>query len=761
MLQEIMMLKYSGLLLAAALLTGYAAVAQNTPAEVKPLLGFDAGAAATEYQLEAQFDAQLKADNLRQWMKRLAAHPHHVGSPYDKDNAEFMASLFKSWGYDTRIDVSYVLFPTPKLRVLEMVAPTPYTAGLTEKPVAEDATSGQTSEQLPTYNCFSKDGDVTAELVFVNYGVPKDYEELERRGIDVKGKIVIAKYGGSWRGIKPKVAAEKGALGCLIYSDPKDDGYGQGDVYPKGAFKPETGAQRGSVLDMPTYPGDPLTPGYGSTKNAKRLDYKKAPTLTQIPVLPISYGDALPLLTALAGPMAPEAWRGGLPIPYHLGPGPAKVHLQLAFNWKTEPVYNVIATLKGSQYPDEWVLRGNHHDAWVNGANDPLSGLVALLEEARAASELYKTGWRPKRTLMFCAWDGEEPGLLGSTEWAETNAAQLQKNVVAYLNTDNSERGFLYAAGSHTLEKFFNQVGRDVTDPEKNISLNDRRRALDLVNGNADAQKDARDRADLRIAALGAGSDYSPYIQHLGIPSMNVAFGGEGDGGEYHSIYDSFDHYTRFKDPNFAYGVALAQTMGRCALRLVNADVLPFEFQNFSNTVAKYGTEVKQLTETMRAETEKQARLLVEKRYEAVADPTETLLPPRAPAAVPYLNFAPLDNALLKLEQSAQAYAQARKANPALTADRKKELDQLLYRAEQQLLSTEGLPRRPWYRHQLYAPGFYTGYGVKTLPGIREAVEERKWAEAEEQIKRTAAAIERFSGQINRATAVAGPGPAQ
>ena len=751
------MLKRYTLLLAAGLLAGLAAPAQTTPTEPKPLLGFSAATAATQYELEARFDAQLKADNLRQWMKRMAARPHHVGSPYDKDNAEFMAGLFRSWGYDTRIDVSYVLFPTPKLRVLELVAPTKFTALLTEKPVAEDATSGQTSEQLPTYNCYSKDGDVTAELVFVNYGVPKDYEELERRGIDVRGKIVIAKYGGSWRGIKPKVAAEKGAIGCLIYSDPKDDGYARGDVYPKGPFKPETGAQRGSVLDMPTYPGDPLTPGYGSTKNAKRLDYKTAPTLTQIPVLPISYGDAQPLLAALAGPMAPEAWRGALPIPYHLGPGPARVHLQLEFNWKNEPVYNVIATMKGSQYPDQWILRGNHHDAWVNGANDPLSGMVAVLEEARAAGELYKAGWRPKRTLMFCAWDGEEPGLLGSTEWAETNAKQLQEHAVAYLNSDSNTRGFLSVAGSHTLEKFFNQVGRDVTDPEKKMSVNDRRRAFDLLNGTPEVQKDARDRADLRIGALGAGSDYSPYIQHLGIPSMNVAFGGEGDGGEYHTIFDSFDHFTRFKDPDFAYGIALAQTMGRAVLRLANADVLPFEFQNFSNTVAKYQTEVKQLAETMRTDTERQTKLLAEKRYEAVADSTLTLLPPKAQEAVPYLNFAPLDNALAKLEKNAQAYAQARKANAALPADRQKQLDQLLYQAEQQLLSAEGLPRRPWYRHQIYAPGFYTGYGVKTLPGIREAVEERKWAEADEQIKRTAAAIERFAGQVNRAAAVAAP----
>ncbi|MGI4833239.1 MAG: transferrin receptor-like dimerization domain-containing protein [Janthinobacterium lividum] len=754
------MLKHYSLVLALSLLAR-TAPAQTAPPEPKPLLGFAPARVAAQYQLETRFDAQLKADDLRQWMKRLAAHPHHVGSPYDKDNAEYMAGLLKSWGYDARIDVSYVLFPTPKLRALALLAPTPYTATLIEKPVPEDATSGQTAEQLPTYNCFSKDGDVTAELVFVNYGIPKDYEELTRRGIDVRGKIVLAKYGGSWRGIKPKVAAEMGAIGCLIYSDPKDDGYAQGDVYPLGPFKPETGAQRGSVLDMPTYPGDPLTPGYGSTKNAKRLDYRQAPTITQIPVLPISYGDALPLLRALGGPMAPEAWRGALPIPYHLGPGPAKVHLQLAFNWKTEPVYNVIATLKGRELPDEWILRGNHHDAWVNGANDPLSGLVAELAEAQAIGELVKTGWRPRRTLMFCAWDGEEPGLLGSTEWAETNAAALQQHVVAYLNTDNSDRGFLNAAGSHALEKFFNQVARDVLDPEKGISIAERRRALDLVSGTPEAQREARDRADLRLGALGAGSDYSPYLQHLGIPALNVGFGGEAAGGEYHSIYDSFDDFVRFKDPTFAYGVALAQTMGRTALRLVEADVLPFEFQGFSNNVAKYGGEVKKLADDMRLDTERQTRLLAEHRYEAVANPSQPLLPPKAQEAVPYLNFAPLDNALARVEQSAQAYAQARKTSAALPADRQKALDQLLYQAEQQLLSAEGLPRRPWYRHQLYAPGYYTGYGVKTLPGIREAVEERKWAEADEQIKRTAAALERFAGQVSRAAALAGPALAQ
>ena len=734
----------------------------QTPTDAKPLLGFDTAQARTEYKREAQFDTQLKANNLRDWMKRLSARPHHVGSPYDAENARFIASLFKSWGYDTRIDTSYVLFPTPKLRLLELTAPTPFKASLTEASIQEDPVSGQTREQLPPYNCYSPDGDVTAQLVFVNYGLPDDYTELERRGIDVKGKIVLVKYGHSWRGIKPKVAAEKGAIGCLIYSDPKDDGYSQGDVYPKGAFKNETMVQRGSVLDMPTYPGDPLTPGYGATKEAKRLAYTAAPTILKIPVQPISYADALPLLSVLGGPVAPPAWRGGLPIPYHLGPGPATVHLKLEFNWKTEPVYNVIAMMKGGDFPDQWIIRGNHHDAWVNGANDPVSGLVSVLEEARALSELAKMGWKPKRTLVFAAWDGEEPGLLGSTEWVETHEPLLKKNAVVYLNTDSNGRGFLGVGGSHTLEKFFSQVARDVPDPEKGISVLERRRALDLIraldakNAPADARPENSTRTDLTIEALGSGSDYSSFLQHEGIAAMNIGFGGEDNGGEYHSVYDSYDDYIRFKDPDFAYGITLAKVMGRCLMRLANAEVLPFAFVNFSNTVVKYGQEVKKVAEMMRAETDRQNQLIQTKKYEAVADPRETFVPPVRQDPVPYLNFAPLENALNRLEKSARSYDQMTKAAQARAGAQQQELDRTLYQTERYLISEPGLPRRPWFKHQIYAPGFYTGYGVKTLPGIREAIEARKWDEANEQIRITAATLDRFTDQIDKATALAG-----
>ena len=426
------------------------------------LSGFAPARRAAHLDLEKRFDAELKAENLRAWMHRLAARPHHLGSPYGKDNAEFIAGLFRSWGYDVAITDYQVLFPTPLLRMVELVAPTKFVASLSEPPLREDATSNQTAEALPPYNVYSPDGDVTAELVYVNYGVPADYDELERRGIDVKGKIVIARYGGSWRGIKPKVAAEHGAVGCLIYSDPRDDGFFQGDVYPNGGWRSDRAAQRGSVVDMPMYPGDPLTPGVGATKDAKRPPFKEAATLMKIPVLPISYADAQPLLKALGGPVAPAAWRGALPLTYHLGPGPARVHLKLQFDWKLATAYNVIATLKGSELPDQWVVRGNHHDAWVNGATDPVSGMVAVMEEARAIGVLAKAGWKPKRTIVFAGWDGEEPGLLGSTEWVEEHAEELGAKAVAYVNSDSNGRGFLDAGGSHSLERFVNEIARGV-----------------------------------------------------------------------------------------------------------------------------------------------------------------------------------------------------------------------------------------------------------------------------------------------------------
>lgn len=708
--------------------------------------------------LEIQFDSYLKSENLRVWMKRLTAQPHHAGSTHGKANAEFMAEQFKSWGYDAKLEEFHVLFPTPKTRVLEMIAPEKFTAKLVEPALAEDATSSQQSEHLPTYNAYSIDGDVTGELVYVNYGIPRDYEELALRGITVKGKIVIARYGGSWRGIKPKVAAEHGAIGCIIYSDPRDDGYYQGDVYPQGPYRNENGVQRGSVADMPLYPGDPLTPGIGATKSAKRYAVKEAPTLTKIPVLPISYGDALPLLRSLAGPVAPADWRGALPITYHIGPGPAQVHLKLEFNWDIVPVYNVIAMMKGSEEPDQWIIRGNHHDAWANGAQDPVSGMVALMEEARALGELAKTGWKPKRTIVYCGWDAEEPGLLGSTEWAEAHADELRQKAVIYINSDSNGRGFLGMGGSHTLEPFINEVAREVIDPQKQISVAERLRALRVVNGSGEDRKEARERKDLRIAALGSGSDYTPFLQHLGIASLNLGYGGESGGGSYHSIYDSFDHYTRFGDPKFDYGIALAQTAGRAVLRFANAEILPFTFYSLAETVSRYAEEVTKLADDLRDETEEKNRRIREKTLEIVADPTKTYVVPALQEEVPYLNFAPLQNAVTQLQHSSRAHERAmndfKAVNKPMSKATQESLNSILMKMERSLTRREGLPRRPWFTHQIYAPGFYTGYGVKTLPAVREAIEQRDWKEASEQIEIVAKVITGFAGEIDRATAI-------
>ncbi len=745
------------LVLPAAAPLAAADSAADAPADAQPLLGFSADGAAAQRDLESRFDAQLDPALLKTWLEHLAAKPHHVGSPWDKANAEYIEGLYKSWGFDAHIEQFEVLFPTPKTRELEMVAPTKYTAKLEEPALAQDHTSGQKG-QLPTYNAYSVDGDVTGELVYVNYGVPDDYDELARRGIDVAGKIVIARYGGSWRGIKPKVAAEHGAIGCILYSDPRGDGYFQGDPYPEGGFRPRQGVQRGSVEDMPLYPGDPLTPGVGATADAKRLPLDQAKTLTKIPVLPISWGDAQPLLAAMTGPVAPEDWRGALPLTYHLGPGPAKVHLKLAFDWSLKPIYDVIARMPGSEYPDQWVIRGNHQDAWVNGATDPISGQVAVLAEARAVGMLVKSGWHPRRTLIYAAWDGEEPGLLGSVEWVETHADELRQKAVAYINSDSNSRGFLSMGGSHTLQKLANQVARDVPDPEKGISVLDRSRDFLTLYGNAETRKTLREQKGVEIRPLGSGSDYTPFLQHLGIASMNIGYGGEDQYGQYHSIYDSIDHFERFMDPGFAYGVALAQTGGRFTLRLAQADVVPFTFGDLSTVVSKYIGELEKLADTMRDDTAERDRRLDDKVFENVADPTETWYPPKREDPVPYLNFAPLQNALATLQKSVGAYEKAYDAAggdlSGLSDRARTELDGLLFRSERTLTLKKGLPGRPWFTHFVYAPGFYTGYGVKTLPAVREAIEQREWNQVPGDVDATAGVIDAFAAQVDRATAV-------
>ncbi len=740
--------------LAASLMLLVTTAAANTAnvthaAEPAALIGFTAEAASQQRRLEAAYRAKLSAEDQSQWSEQLTASAHHAGSAQTRRNVELIAAAFREWGFDVAVEEFDILLPVPLERSLELLAPTTYQALLEEDIVDGDASSAERDAVLPPYNAFSPDGDVTAELVFVNYGIPEDYEMLERYGIDVTGKIVIAKYGRSWRGIKPKLAGEHGAIGALIYSDPADDGYAKGDVYPVGAFKNASGVQRGSVMDMPLYPGDVLTPGRPAIKGTRRLSLGKATTIAKVPVLPISYRDAEPLLAALGGEVVPTEWHGALPITYHLGPGPAKVRLRLTFDWQRITIQNVIARLRGSEYPDEWVIRGNHHDGWNHGAADPISGMVALMSEAKAVAELAQAGQRPKRSLIYAAWDAEEPGLIGSTEWVEKHLKELSAKAVAYINTDGNGRGFASVGGSHTLETFFDEVLNSVSDPQTSVTVAERLRAAIAVNGSAERRKDMESRKTLRIAPLGSGSDYTPFLQHAGIASANLGFGGESAHGSYHTLYDTFEHFVRFRDPGFEYGVALADVAGTATLRLANAEILPFRFVGLADNLQLYLKELAELADKQRDDAERINKLLADESYTLALDPQKSFGAPNAKSAVPHFNFAELKNAVEAVAAAAarlDAALQPGTAAPAVL----KQVNRQLYLSERTLTADEGLPGRQWYRHQIYAPGFYTGYGVKTLPRVREAIEAEHYDEVDEAISETAAMLRDFSQYLER-----------
>jgi len=756
------------LFFACLMVIGTLALHSSVTADESPLYGYSAESSRAERQWEEKLRAIPSPDNMREYMRRLSARPHHVGSPYDKDNADWLALKFREFGFETQIESYDVLFPTPKERQLELLdcksasttnCSVKFTAKLEEPTLAVDPTSGQKSEQLPTYNAFSKDGDVVAPLVYVNYGIPEDYERLERLGVSVKGAITIARYGHSWRGIKPKVAAEHGAVGCIIYSDPEGDGYVPGETFPKGGFRPSDGVQRGSVADDPIFPGDPLTPGVAAKKDAKRLKVEDSPVITKIPVLPISYGDAQPLLAALTGPVAPAEWRGNLPLTYHVGPSTLKVHLKMRSNWDIKPIYDVIARIPGSTNPDQWIIRGNHHDAWVNGAEDPISGLVAELEEARAFGELLKSGWKPKRTIIYCAWDGEEPGLIGSTEWVEDHGDDLMKHAVVYINSDTNGRGYFDAEGSHTLEKFINDVVRDVQDPETRLSVWKRAQLQTISSATtADDRAEARNRADLRIGALGSGSDYGAFVQHDGIASLNIGYSGEDGGGIYHSIYDDFYWFTHFSDTEFVYGRALAQTSATAVIRLADADILPFEFTDFADTMQTYVKELKTLLQREQDEVRERNKEIEEGVFQATNDPKHPTVAPKPEAVAPFINFAPLDNVVAELAKAAEAYKKAydeagARGDLVKAAASVQELNHLLMESERRLTNPDGLPGRPWFKHEIYAPGQYTGYEAKTIPGVREALELKRWKEAEEQVGVAAKTLQQEVALINEAAA--------
>ena len=743
-------------------LAALAALAFGTAAAAEPLVGFTDKSSEAERALETRFDQTLSADAIRERLKLMAAAPNQVGSPHDKANAEYVLAQFKAWGWDAHIEEFQVLYPTPKSEALELLGSNPFSATLQETPIPGDTSSVDMKGALPAWLAFAGDGDVTAELVYANYGMPDDYKALERMGVSVKGKIVITRYGGGWRGLKPKLAQEHGAVGCIIYSDPADDGYGPGEVYPKGGWRPAQGFQRGSVLDMPIRAGDPLTPNEGASKDAKRIPISEAETILKIPALPISYGDAQHFLAALSGPVAPKAWRGALPITYHVGGTGAQVHLETAADWSLKPLYDVIAVMKGSQAPDQWVIRANHRDGWVYGAWDPLAGQTAMMEEARSLGALAKTGWRPKRTIVYASWDGEEPGLLGSTEWAEQHAAELKAKAVLYINSDTNGRGFLNVDASYAARKLATGVAADVADPETGKSVLAREFAMLQVGALdphademiRDAAKDESKTGEIAIGPMGSGSDYTPFVQHLGIASIDIAYGDEDDqAGVYHSLYDTFEHYDRFGDPGFAYGVVMAKTGGRLVLRTADADLTPLRYTEAADQIGGNLEQLHKLADNMRERTKALNAAVDGKAFDLAFDPTRHWNAPAAEDAVPAIDFARLDAAVAQLKASAKAFdaaaADVGHAKPEALA----KANAVLQSLEQTLSDERGLPGRPWYKNLISAPGVLTGYGAKTLPGVREAIEGRRWAEAADYIGRTADAISACSKRLDEATA--------
>src|SRR6188768_1396969 len=693
----------------------------SSTAQVRPIRGFPDDAVAAERQREEQFRKVPDSARLKEYMEAMAGEPHVAGQPSSKRVADYALAKFKSFGLDAKLEEFEAMMPWPIETSVELVAPEKYTLRVKEPVLSEDPDSG---DQTPLYNAYSGDGNVTGEVVYVNYGMPADYEKLKELGVDVKGKIVIARYGAGWRGIKPKVAYEHGAIGCLIYSDPKDDGYYAGDVYPGGPYRPEFGAQRGSVMDMPIHAGDPLTPGWGSEPGGKKNRIEDSLTILKIPVLPISYGDAAPILRQLKGKVVPNEWKGALPFTYHVGPGPAQVHMNLRFEWKNRPLYDVVARIPGTTRPDEWIIFGNHHDAWVSGADDPISGAASLMETARGLAELLKTGWRPSRTIILALWDGEEWGLLGSTEWAEKHDAELKQKAAVYINSDGTGKGWLNTGGSHGLQQFMNEVAKEVMDPRTGKPVFEEARRRAILGEAEENRKAAEADPSLRLAPLGSGSDFTPFLQHLTLSALSVGFGGESPGGVYHSAYDTIKWYQTYSDGDYSYGRTLSQLTGTLVLRLADAPVLPFQFTDTADTLMRCVAELEKL-----AETKKDSKI--------------DMKPVRA--AVEALKAAG--------ESFEKAYASVGKANSATLLGRKElqALNQLLLTSERKLGNTEGLPRREWFKHQIYAPGFYTGYGVKTMPQIREGLEEGRFTEAQGGVRTVSAAVNALAAQVNEA----------
>ena len=674
--------------------------------------GFSAAGSAAEAARERELKALPDAKTAEADFDVMTAEPHHTGSPYEIKLADYVSDQFKKIGIESTKYEYSVLLPWPKQRRIDIVAPDQVRLEVEEEKIRGDQWADKPGI-LPAYNAYSPSGDVTGEIVYVNFGIPADYETLDKLGISVKGKIVVARYGGSWRGIKPKVAAEHGAIACIIYSDPHEDGYFQGDVYPDGPFRGWGMIQRGSVMDMPRYPGDPSTPDRPSKPGVERLPMDKIETFAPIPVQPMSYRDGVELLKRLKGPVAPEAWRGALPITYRIGPGPAKVHMNLQMDYGQRRLINVAGKITGSVAPDEWIIVGSHRDAWTFGASDSVSGHVSMMAVARAMSEMMKKGWKPRRSILFVSWDGEEQGLLGSTEFVEDITAELKAKTAVYVNRDAGAGGVNFSGSAvHSLTPFLHELAQSVQAVGETKNLYDG--WLERSREQSKAPDGQMWKAP-PVGALGSGSDYTAFLDHVGIASMDIGLNGRGGDGSYHSTYDNPTWFKKYIDPQFKYSVLAAQVTGVALLRLADAEVLPFDYETYGTQILEYVGEIEQQAAT--------ASLDGAKKVDFAGL--------RAAAA----GFA-------KAGADLRARSESMLASGAASADLA-EINRRLIMAERDLIEPAGLPDRPWYRHVVYAPGLYTGYGVKTIPGVREAVDAGNYTRAAEQASIVIRALQR------------------
>ena len=694
--------------------------------------GFFPAGAAREAELEKHFRAVPTPERARADLKILTAEPHVASTPGDYRTAQFVLEQFRAAGLDAQLVEYQVFLPMPREVKVDLLAPV-RRAGPAPDGGWNPPRGGRDPGVISGYNAYSPSGDVTAEVVYANYGLPEDYDRLREAGIDVAGKIVLVRYGKCFRGVKPYVAEKNHAAGVLIYSDPADDGFRQGDTFPKGPWRPSAGVQRGSILYLTDYAGDPLTPGVAATKEAKRLAPEGATTLPRIPTAPLSADDAMPILMGLSGPAAPQPWHGALPLTYHLGPGSARVRLKLEMDFRLRPIWNVVVRIPGAAHPDEWVILGNHRDAWVYGAADPASGTAPLLAVARGLGELLKQGWKPQRTLILASWDAEEFGLIGSTEWAEEHASELARNAVAYLNMDAGVAGSHFGASAvPSLGPLIREVAEEVNDPNTGRSVYAVwkqeaarvRREGGIPYAVLNSSRPAEGGGSVRIGDLGSGSDYTPFLQHLGVPALDVNFGGSY--GVYHSIYDNFQWMETFGDPHFQYSVAAAQIFGTLALRLTEADLLPFDYE-------EYGRSLQTSLSDLEGELKKGG------------EPARVSLDQAKAAAQ---KFTAVANELNQRIASTTAAGGAN-TGPSAVQD----ANRALMDVERAFLLPAGLPQRAWFRHAFYAPGVYTGYSAVIFPGVREAAARENWATAGQQIDELQAVLARGTEALSRALA--------